>query len=82
MSGLLFKFLKNVLRLNVNESRVSFREGEEGYYWAVQAGLLTLLTFAWHRISPLAAFTSSAHFLYNQQWKVVIANLQILHCQL
>ena len=59
---------KNVLRLNVNESRVTFREGEEGYYSAVQAGLLTPLTFAWHCISPLAAFTSSAYFLHNRRW--------------
>ena len=34
-------------------------------YWAVQAGLLTPLTFAWHRLSPLAAFTSDAYFLHN-----------------
>ena len=27
-------------------------------YWAVQAGLLTHLTFAGHRLIPLAAFTS------------------------
>ena len=31
-------------------------------YWAHQAGLLTPLNFAWHRLSPLAAFTSSAYF--------------------
>ena len=31
-------------------------------YWAIQAGLLTPLTFAWHRLSPLAAFTFSVHF--------------------
>ena len=34
-------------------------------YWAVQAGLLTPLTFARHRLSPLAAFTSGAYFLHN-----------------
>ena len=27
-------------------------------YWAIQAGLLTPMTFAWHCLSPLAAFTS------------------------
>jgi len=27
-------------------------------YWAIQAGLLTPLTFARHHLSPLAAFTS------------------------
>ena len=38
-------------------------------YWAVQAGLLTPLTFVWRRLSPLAAFTSSAYFLRNgRQW--------------
>ena len=30
--------------------------------WAVQARLLTPLTFARHRLSPLAAFTSDAYF--------------------
>ena len=34
-------------------------------YWAIQAGLLTPLTFAQHRLSPLAAFTSCAYFLHN-----------------
>ena len=29
-------------------------------YWAIQAGLLTPLTFAWHHLIPLAAFTSGA----------------------
>ena len=33
-------------------------------YWAIQAGLLTPLTFARHRLSPLAAFTSGAYFLH------------------
>ena len=28
-------------------------------YWAIQAGLLTPMTFARHCLSPLAAFTSS-----------------------
>ena len=32
---------------------------------AVQVGLLTPLTFARHRLSPLAAFTAGAYFLRN-----------------
>ena len=36
--------------------------------WAVQAELLTPLTFAQHRLSPLAAFTSSAYFFHNGRW--------------
>ena len=36
-------------------------------YWVVQAGLLTPLTFAWHRLSPLAAFTSCAYFHHNER---------------
>ena len=32
-------------------------------YWAIQAGLLTPLTFARHHLNPLAAFTSGAYFL-------------------
>ena len=32
-------------------------------YWVIQAGLLTPLTFARHRLSPLAAFTSGVYFL-------------------
>ena len=38
------------------------------YYWAVQAGLLTPLTFTRHRLSPLATFTSSVYFLQNGRW--------------
>ena len=34
-------------------------------YWAIRAGLLTPFTFARHRLSPLAAFTSGAYFLHN-----------------
>ena len=41
---------------------------KEGLYWAIQAGLLTPLTFARHRLSPLAAFTSGAYFLHNGRW--------------
>ena len=33
-------------------------------YWAIQAELLTPLTCARHRLSPLAAFTSGAYFLH------------------
>ena len=35
------------------------------FYWAIQAGLLTPLTFVKHCLSPLAAFTSGAYFLHN-----------------
>ena len=35
------------------------------HYWVIQAGLLTLLTSARHRLSPLAAFTSGLYFLHN-----------------
>ena len=37
-------------------------------YWAVQAGLLIPLTFAQHRLSPLAAFTSGAYFLQDSEF--------------
>ena len=33
--------------------------------WEIQAGLLTPLNFARHRLSPLADFTSGAPFLHN-----------------
>ena len=39
------------------------------YYWAVLAGLLTPLSFAWHRLSPLAAFTSSVYFVHSETLK-------------
>ena len=45
--------------------------GTSGYlytYWAIQAGLLTPLTFAQHCLSPLAAFTSGTYFLQNGRW--------------
>ena len=38
------------------------------FYWAIQAGLLTPLTFAQHRLGPLAAFISSVYFLDNGRW--------------
>ena len=37
-------------------------------YWAIQAGLLTPLTSAQHRLSPLAAFPSSVYFLPSGRW--------------
>ena len=38
-------------------------------YWAIQAGLLTPLTFARHCLSPLVAFTSGAYFCDNgRRW--------------
>ena len=39
-----------------------------GCYWAIQAGLLTPLTFVRHRSSPLAAFTPGVYFLHNGRW--------------
>ena len=38
------------------------------FCWAIQVGLLTPLTFAWHRLSPLGAFTSGAYFLHSGRW--------------
>ena len=38
-------------------------------FWAIQAGLLTPLTFVRHRLSPLAAFTSGAYFLQKRKEK-------------
>ena len=39
-------------------------------YWAIQAGLLTPVTFAQHRLNPLAAFTSGVYFLHNgRRWQ-------------
>ena len=44
--------------------------GSDFSYWAIQAGLLTPLTSARHRLSPLAAFTSGADFLQNgRRWQ-------------
>ena len=37
-------------------------------YWAIQAGLLTPLTFVRHRLSPLAAFTSGAYLFHRARW--------------
>ena len=53
-------------------------EGVEVYiYWAVQAGLLTPLTFARHRLSHFAAFTSSAYFLHNEGGDSEFANFTL-----
>ena len=49
-------------------------------YWAIQAGLLIPLTFAQHRLSPLAAFTSGVYFLHNErrwQWICEFANFTL-----
>ena len=56
-------------------------KGRVGAYCAVQAMLLTPLTFAWHCLSPLATFTSGAYFFHNgRQWQwiceVYSANLK------
>ena len=40
-------------------------------YYEVQAGLFTTLTFARHRLSPLAVFTSGAYFLHNGDMRVI-----------
>ena len=48
----------------------SFQLLQDPGYWAIQAGLLTPLTFAQHRLSPLAAFISGAYFLDNgRRWQ-------------
>ena len=36
-------------------------------YWVIQAGLLTPLTFAWHHLTPMAAFTSGVCFLHRNE---------------
>ena len=46
-------------------------------YWAVQAGLLTPLTFARHRLSPLATFTSGAYFLHDGRRICEFANFTL-----
>ena len=50
--------------------------GMDGY-WAVQAGLLTPLTIARHRLSPLAAFTSGAYFLHKEGGDSEFANFTL-----
>ena len=54
-------------------------------YWAIQAGLLTPLTFSRHRLSPLAAFTTGAYFLHNGRWwqwicEFYTANFKAITC--
>ena len=44
------------------QGRISIGTIISKYYWVIQA---EFLTFAWHRLSPLAAFTSGAYFLHN-----------------
>ena len=49
-------------------------------YRVVQAVLLTPLTFTRHRLSPLAVFTSGAHF--SSHWNAATVNsqgLQLFH---
>ena len=56
---------KVMLREGVRMAQLS-KPGESiSVYWAIQAWLLTHLTFARHRLSPLAVFTSGAYFLHN-----------------
>ena len=47
-------------------------------YWAIQAGLLTPLNFARHRLSPLAFLLPVRTFFSRE---AVTVNLRILHCQ-
>ena len=67
------KTLKISLRHSTAQVQSSYSIFDTSYsiiYWEVQAGLLTPLTFAQHRFSPLAAFTSSAYFLHNgMRWQ-------------
>ena len=44
---------------------INYNNSSGHFCWVVQAGLLTPLTFARHRLSPLAAFTFGAYFLHN-----------------
>ena len=52
--------LNGVIFFSLSLKRSRFHQ-----YWAIQAGLLTPLTFAWHHLSPLAAFSSGVYFLHN-----------------
>ena len=45
------------------EQHKTLLKGASVPFCAVQVGLLTPLTFAPHRLSPLAAFTSGVYFL-------------------
>ena len=49
-------------------------------YWAVQAGLLTPLTFCPASLKSLVCFYFRC--VLSSQWKAVTVNLRILHCQL
>ena len=62
------RYLKS---LNFSKTEVRDKESDRSTppNWAIQVGL-TPLTFVWHRLSPLAAFTSGAYFLHNgRQWQ-------------
>ena len=48
-------------------------------YWAIQAGLLTPLTFARHRFKSLGCLYFRC--VLSSQWKAVTVNLRILRCQ-
>ena len=50
-------------------------------YWAVQAGLLTPLSFTLHRLRPLAGFTSGAYFLHNgRRWQWICEVMMMKWC--
>ena len=49
----------------VSSSDLTLTATKAAFYWAIQAGLLTPLTFAHLRLSPLVVFTSGAYFLHN-----------------
>ena len=51
--------------LKITHNRNNIYSDFDVVYWAIQVGLLAPLTFAQHRLSPLAAFTSGAYFLHN-----------------
>ena len=64
-----YHFLRSHIVPSVLTS-TNFVKSKSHMYWAIQAGLLTPLTFAWHRLNPLAAFTSGVYFLHNgRRWQ-------------
>ena len=63
-------FLKNIFYLSCGRGVTGARRelcihDITARFWAIQAGLLTPLTSAWHCLSPLVAYTSGAYFLHN-----------------
>ena len=64
MGGARQVFYLNMAAGTISEA-YNQEKGVSRHYWVIQAGLLTPLTFAQHRLSPLAAFTSGAYFLHN-----------------